>query len=53
MHRVTQNSVGEGDILVIPMSSGFRPSEKELPQQHSDVFWHKNTTGLTDTRSQN
>jgi hypothetical protein len=40
---VTQNSVGEGEVLVILMPaemvpehhSGLRPSEKELPEQRS------------------
>jgi hypothetical protein len=50
---VTQNSVEEGEVLVISMlgkkvpacRSGLRPSEKELPEWHSGTFHHKNTPG--------
>jgi hypothetical protein len=39
MQRVTQNSLREGVVLVIPMpgkkGSGLHPSEKELPEWRS------------------
>jgi hypothetical protein len=51
--RVTQNSVGEGEVLVTSMPakkkmfrkrrSGLRPSEKELLELRSSTFRHKNT----------
>jgi hypothetical protein len=44
---VIQNSVGEGNLLVILMpgkkGSGLRLSEKELPERRSGAFRHKNT----------
>jgi hypothetical protein len=48
-HRVTQNLVREGDVLVISIPgeknperrSGLGPSEKELPKLCSGVFRHK------------
>jgi hypothetical protein len=48
---VTQNSVGEGEMLVISSPgkkvpeyrSGLRPSEKELPVRRSGASRHKNT----------
>jgi hypothetical protein len=48
---VTQNSVGEVEVLVILMPgkealercSGLHPSEKELPEHCSGVFHYKNT----------
>jgi hypothetical protein len=48
-HKVTQNSV-RGVVLVIPMPkrkilkrhSALHPSEKELLEQRSSMFHHKN-----------
>jgi hypothetical protein len=51
MQRVSQNLGLRGVVLVIPKpgkkgsGSGLHPSEKELPEQRSDTFCHKNTPG--------
>jgi hypothetical protein len=50
-HRVTQNSVVEGEVLVTSMlgekvvehHSSLRPSQKELPEWRSSAPHHKNT----------
>jgi hypothetical protein len=50
MHRVTRNSVRVGwggGVLVIPVPGkkgcGLHPSGKELPEQRSSMFRHKNS----------
>jgi hypothetical protein len=54
-HEVTQNSVGEGGVLVMRMPgkkkvperrSWLHPSEEELPERRSGAFRHKIPLGL-------
>jgi hypothetical protein len=54
----TQNSVGDGEVLVISMPGkkvserrfDLRPSEKELPKRRSSAFRHKNTACENHTK---
>jgi hypothetical protein len=55
-HRVTQNLVVEGEMLIISMlgkkkflerHSNLRLSQKELRERHSSSFRHKNTPAST------
>jgi hypothetical protein len=52
LHKEAQNSVGEGEVLVISMPgkkkvpehhSDLRPAQKELPERCSGMFRHKYT----------
>jgi hypothetical protein len=58
-HRVAQNSVTEGEVLLLSMPgkkkvsehrSGLYPSEKELPD--SGALRHKNTPGYNESMKQ-
>jgi hypothetical protein len=56
MHRVTQNSIGEGGISYIDARKkvperrcGLRPSEKERPERRTGAFRHKNTPCFLDS----
>jgi hypothetical protein len=51
-HRVTQNSIGKGDVCYIAAwkkvperCSSLHLSEKELPELLAGAFRHKNTPG--------
>jgi hypothetical protein len=56
---VTQNLVGDGEVLVISDTRGkmlpechssLRHSERELPEWRSGAFCHKNTPGHNNVK---